>query len=133
MTPGTQGELPETFGPTPETLDKLQPDEIEDLHDRQMIDSGGLRAADQIAQIHRAVTRASGVKSPTMGVGDVGQYELPDDIAKSFSDVYIPWRRGLGAASADFVVHVAVERRGMMGAGARRVVAKALMQYARMM
>jgi len=120
-------------GPTPETLAKLEPDQILKLHDLNMIDGAGLRAADQIATIHSAITRDSAVKVPSIGIGDMGKYELPDDIANKFSKIYVPWRASLDPVVADFVVQVAVTRSGMTNDVDHMVVAQCLTQYARRM
>lgn len=120
-------------GPTPETLAKLEPDQIQELYESEMIDSAGLRAADQIARVYSEVTRESGIKSPTLGTIHIGKHEMPADIAVLFTKVYNPWRASLDPVVAGFVVQVAVRRTGMKNDVDRMVVAQSLMQYARRM
>ena len=131
--PRTKRRPPPPVPPTPETVAKLGPDPLRVLVDQGLIDSDGERAAHQIRVVYLAVTRAVLAMAHPPGDDPArGRYEMPDDMARAYTDLYKPWVAAQGPAVVDAVLTLVVDRQAIPRSKVGQVV-DALGDYAQRM
>jgi hypothetical protein len=129
----------ERWGPTPETLAKIQPDPLALLLDsdeaRECL-CGKTRlesAAEEIRAVYMAVTRTVMCKLPSANGGGGRSPEIPDALAWAHLHTYMPWANHWGHSRVlEAVIDVVVDRYQSPPA-ARASIVTALADYAKRM
>jgi hypothetical protein len=132
----------ERVEPTPETVERLEGDPLWEMTQWRngyapLLDTAGEAAATEILAVYRAVVKSTmrlGQNSygPEFGGPRGGVSEMPDDMAWAYSNRYVPWANSLPHGLLEWIINLLDERK-MMSDGMKRVCAKAIMKYARLM
>jgi hypothetical protein len=86
----------ERIEPTPETLAKLRPDQVQVLFDKSLLTPEMTDAASEIRMIYFAVVGSLFCRGRDYRVFGRGRGEIPERIAQLHRDRYQPWAREMG-------------------------------------
>ena len=117
-------------GPTPETLAHHKPDTYQSLIDLGWIDAAGQRAGDEIVRIWNALTHELEAKCSSFSSIERGVRDMPDEIARAYSDRYKPWVADISPAH-ELVISLVTGRGDTKSTELQKVICDGLRNYAR--